>query len=104
MRIQRAKKVSLFSRPQWATRSELDRYFNASASSTKPKTILMVFIQAPERGRDCSQKGKSANRAKGRPSAKPKPARTTVSWIAPPFGPRELTTKLPRMGPVQENE
>src|SRR5258708_39439239 len=104
MRIQSAKNVSRLSSPQCATRSELERYLSANASSTKPKTILIVFIQLPERGSDCSQEGKSANNANGNPSAKPKPARTTVSWIAPPLGPNELTTKLPRMGPVHEKE
>src|SRR6185437_4860325 len=102
--IQRPKKVSRFSSPQWLTRSALDRYFRASASSTKPKTILTVFIQLPERGRDRSQLGNNANKAKGKPSASPKPAMATLSCTAPPFWFKAPTNRVPRMGPVHENE
>src|SRR5580692_5873868 len=104
MRIQIAKKVSLFSRPQWLTRSAFDRYFNARASSTKPNTIFTVFIHPPLLGRDWSQLGKRAKRAKGRPSARPKPDMATVSCTAPPFWPRAPTSRVPRMGPVHEKE
>src|ERR1700744_5830956 len=104
IRIQMAKNVSRLSIPQCVTRSALERYLIQRASSMNPKTIFTVFIQPPERGRDCSQLGKRAKRAKGRPSANPNPAMATVSWTAPPFCPRAPTSSVPRMGPVQEKE
>src|ERR1700743_739276 len=102
--IQRPKKVSLFNIPQCVTRSAFERYLRARATSTNPKQRFRVFIQPPERGRDCNQPGKRAKRAKGRPSANPKPAIATVNCIAPPFCPRAPTSRVPRMGPVQEKE
>src|SRR5258708_36866636 len=104
IRNEKAKKVSLFSKPKWVTRSALEKYLINKPSSRKPKTIFTLFIQLPDLGRVCSQLGKSANKAKGSPKARPNPASTTVNWTGPPLGPRALTTKVPRMGPVQEKE
>ena len=67
-----------------------------------PKTIFTSVIHPPERGKDCNQFGKSANSPKGKPNASPKPAAPTVSGQAPCSA--TPTNKVPRMGPVQENE
>src|SRR5580698_5049520 len=97
-------KTSRFSNPQWLTRSALDRYFSARATSTNPKTIFTVFIQLPDRGKVCSQPGKRAKSANGRPSATPNPAMATVSCTAPPSLSSAPTNKVPSIGPVQEKE
>ena len=94
--------TSLFSSPHCFTRSALDKNFTARASSTKPNTTFTSVIHPPDFGNDCSQLGNMANNAKGRPSAKPKPAAPAVSGHAP--WSTTPTSNVPRIGPVQEKE
>src|SRR5579872_495491 len=104
IRIQMAKKTSLLSNPEWVTRSALERNLIIRASSTKAKVFLTLSIQPPDLGSEWSQPGKSANSAKGNPSARPNPAIATVNWMPPPFWSSAPTRRLPRIGPVQEKE
>src|SRR5687768_14800984 len=101
-KIQMAMKNSLFKIPHCCTLSALARNFTASASSIKPRTTFTSVRQPPDLGMDCSQFGNIAKRAKGNPSARPKPAAPTVNghapWSATPVN------KVPRIGPVQEKE
>ena len=96
------KKTSLLISDQCATKSALDKNFNASASSINPSTTFTVFSQLPLLGNEFNHCGKSANNAKGKPRATPKPASPAVSGQAPSVA--VPTNKVPRMGPVHEKE
>ena len=84
-------------------RSATERNFNAKASSIKPNTTLMVFIQEPDLGACFSQEGNRAKSVNGRANAKAKPN-------IPMAGPTQLpdvaacTSKKPTMGAVQEKD
>ena len=95
---------SIFKIPQCATRSAFDKNFKANASSTKPNVTFSVFSQPPELGSFSRNFGNIANKAKGSPSAKPKPPIPTVNCQAPESAVREPANKDPKIGPVQENE
>src|SRR5215212_8424154 len=98
-------KISLFKKCHCSTRSALDKNFTASPNSKNPKTTFTEFSQPPDFGKDCNQPGKSANKAKGKPSPTPKPAIPKLNCVAPPPPPLETpASKEPRMGPVQEND
>src|SRR5210317_1651619 len=99
-----AIKVSLFNSPQCATKSALERNFNAKANSKNPNTTFTVVIQLPDLGSAFSVFGNKANRPKGKPKAIPKPSIPMDNCIAPPSAVREPASKEPKMGPVQENE
>ncbi len=102
IRIQHPINTSLFNKPHCLTRSALDKNFTASASSIKPSTTFTSVIQPPDLGKDCSQLGNMANRAKGRPRARPNPAAPAVKGQAPSTA--TFVNKVPRIGPVQEND
>ena len=94
--------TSLFKNPHCFTRSALERNLIASASSRNPRTTLTVLSQPPDFGKDCNQPGNIANKAKGKPNAKPKPAAPTVSGHGPASA--TLANNVPSKGPVQEKE
>src|SRR5687767_13586371 len=94
--------TSLFNKPHCFTRSALEKNFTASANSKNPRTTFTSVIQPPDRGNDCNQWGNIANKANGNPRAKPNPAAPTVNGQAPCSA--TPTSKVPRIGPVQENE
>ena len=96
--------ISLFKSPQCPTKSAFDRNFKANANSRKPKITLILFIHPPDLGIDWSALGKTANKANGKANAAPKPPIPTVSCIAPESEDKELASKDPKIGPVQENE
>ena len=96
--------TSLLRRPQWETKSALDKNLRASASSKNPKTTLTVVIQPPDLGIEFKAFGNKANKANGKAKAKPKPNIPKVSWIAPPSEVKLPASKDPRIGPVQEKE
>src|SRR6478735_480553 len=104
MMIQIAKKTSRFRMPQCSTRSAFERNLTANANSRKPKTILTVVSQPPERGNELSKLGNKANIVNGNANANPNPAIPMVNCTAPPFVDNEPASKDPRIGPVQEND
>ena len=79
MRIQIPIKSSLLKIPQCPTKSEFDKNLKAKANSKNPKITLVVFNQPPDFGNEFSQLGKSANKAKGKAKATPKPLIPAVS-------------------------
>src|SRR5690606_20784179 len=87
------------------TKSAFERNFKASPSSIKPKTTFTVFIQPPDFGKLCSACGKSAKSPKTIAQLNPNPAKANVSNIGMFAEPvTALPSKLPKIGPVQENE
>ena len=97
-------KTSRFSKPQWETRSALDKNFRANASSKNPNTTLTVVIHPPDFGKAFNAFGNKAKSAKGKASAKPKPVIPTVSCIAPPSVVKLPASRDPKIGPVHEKE
>ena len=103
--IQIPMKSSLLMKNVLETKSALDKNFKARASSTKPKTTFTVFIQPPDFGRLCSACGNKASKPKTIAQANPNPAKAKVSSIGTFAEPViALPNKLPKIGPVQENE
>ena len=98
------RNTSLFKIPQCITRSAFEINFIANASSRKPKTIFTVFIHPPDLGKEFNQLGNIANKAKGNPKARPKPAIATVKGTALPPWFSDPTIKEPSIGPVHEKE
>ena len=77
---------------------------NANANSKNPKITLKVFIHLPDLGRESNIFGKKANKVNGKAKANPNPNIPIESWIAPPWDVIVPTSKVPKIGPVQENE
>lgn len=104
-RIHSPINISLFSRNVLETKSALERNFKANATSIKPNTTFTVFIQPPDFGNDCNACGKRASNPKTIAHASPKPPKAKVNNTGI-FLALEATppSKLPRIGPVQENE
>src|SRR5579871_5207071 len=75
---------------------------NASAISINPRITFTVLSQPPDFGRDFNQFGKNANNVNGIANANPKANIPTIGFKNSP--PAEVTSKLPAIGPVQENE
>ena len=98
------RKTSIFKIPQCSTRSALDKNFNANASSRKPKITFVVLSHPPDFGSALSMFGNVANKAKGRPKARPNPPIPAVSCRAPPSEESEPAKRDPRIGPVHEND
>ena len=82
----------------------MDKNFKARASSTNPKTTLIVFSQDHDFGKLVNTLGNIANNANGNPRATPKPPIPAVNCQAPPSLVIELARSEPNIGPVQENE
>ena len=76
IKIQMARKGSIFSRPHLFTRSAFDKNLKARANSRKPKTTLTVLSHPPDFGKALSMVGKAAKKAKGNARARPKPRHT----------------------------
>ena len=103
--IQRAMKSSLFKRKVLVTKSALERNFRAKPSSINPKTTFTVFIQPPDFGKLCKACGNNAKSPKTIAQAKPNPPNAKVSSIGTLEDPvTALPNRLPKIGPVHENE
>ena len=103
--IQIAMKSSRFNKNVLDTKSAFDKNFNAKANSTKPRTTFTVFIQPPDFGKLCNACGNNANSPKTIAQLKPNPAKAKVNSIGTFAEPvTALPNKLPKIGPVQENE
>ena len=103
--IQSAIKSSLFSKKVLETKSAFDKNFNAKANSINPRTTFTVFIQPPDFGKLCNACGNNANKPKTNAQANPKPAKANVNNVGTLVAPATTPpNKLPRIGPVQENE
>ena len=88
-----------------ADKSAFDKNFKANPNSINPNTTFTVFIQPPDFGKLCNACGNKASKPKTIAQLNPKPAKAKVSNIgifAEPV--KELPSKLPKIGPVQENE
>ena len=72
--IQRAKNTSLSNKCQPYARSATEKNLRANASSIKPNTILIVFIQLPDLGACLSKEGNNANKVNGSANARAKPS------------------------------
>ena len=81
----------------------MDKNLRASASSIKPKLTLMVFNQPPLLGNDCSIAGKNANKENGIARPTPKPI-IPIMGASPTPCILVCPSRVPTMGPVQENE
>ena len=99
-----AIKSSIFNKFQWATKSALDKNLSASANSINPRQTFIVFNQLPDFGICSSTFGNIANKAKGKPNAKPKPAIPAVNSQAPESPLSDPARSVPKIGPVHENE
>ena len=105
MIIQIAIKSSLLIMKVLETKSAFDKNFRAKANSTNPRTTFTVFIQPPDFGKLCNACGNNANKPKTIAQANPKPAKAKVSSIGTFAEPViALPNKLPKIGPVHENE
>ena len=105
MIIQSTMKSSLFKKKVLETKSAFERNFKAKPSSMKPKTTFTVFIHPPDFGKLCNACGNSAKSPKTIAQAKPKPPNANVSSIGTLDEPvTALPNKLPKIGPVHENE
>ena len=98
------KNTSILIIPQWATKSALDKNFNAKASSINPKETLIVFNHPPDYGNDSSIFGNIANNANGSPSASPNPPIPTVNSQAAESLEIDPASSDPNIGPVQEKD
>ena len=105
MIIQIAMNNSRFSKNVLETKSAFDKNFKAKANSTKPRKTFTVFIQPPDFGKLAKTCGNKANNPKTIAQLKPNPAKAKVSNIGTLELPvTALPSKLPKIGPVQENE
>lgn len=96
---------SLFNKNVLETRSAFDKNFKASASSTKPRTTFIVFIHPPDLVSFCKACGNNAKIPKIIAQAKPKPVNAKVNNTGTLTDPvTALPNKLPKIGPVHENE
>ena len=102
--IQMPIKTARFNKSQCATKSAFDKNLKAKANSKNPKTTFVVFNHPPDFGKEFNQLGNSANKAKGRAKASPKPDMPAVNCVAPPSEVKELASKEPKIRPVQEKE
>ena len=78
------------------------RNFNANASSRKARVTLNVFIQPPDLGNFFSTDGNMANSENGNAKANAKPSIPIAG--ARIDLPAASTSKVPMIGPVQEND
>ena len=105
MTIQIAMKSSRFNKNVLETKSALDKNLRAKANSIKPRTTFTVFIQPPDFGKLAKMFGNKANNPKTIAQLKPNPAKAKVNNIGTFAEPvTALPNKLPKIGPVQENE
>ena len=87
------------------TKSAFDKNFKAKPSSINPKNTFTVFIQPPDFGKLCNACGNKANNPKTIAQLNPKPAKAKVNNIGTFEDPvTALPNKLPKIGPVQEND
>src|ERR1700730_6851249 len=84
-------------------KSAVDKNFNENATSSNPKTTLMLFNHPPDFGRELSRFGISAKRANGRANATENPLMPITNPQCFPEKPASARMP-PRNGPVQENE
>src|SRR5829696_3613713 len=96
--------ISLSKKCHCFTKSAFEKNFTAKANSKNPKTIFTEVSHPPDFGNDCSQLGKSANKAKGRASPRPKPDIPNVNWVAPLSLVNTPAKSEPSIGPVHEKE
>ncbi|MNY00412.1 hypothetical protein D3C86_1329040 [compost metagenome] len=83
--------------------SAVDKNLNANAISRKPRNTFTTFSHPPELGMEFSQEGNNANNMNGSASANPNANIPTINAESPPVD--EIpTNRLPKIGPVQENE
>ena len=105
MIIHKTMNNSLFNKKVLETKSALERNFKAKPNSIKPKTTFTVFIQPPDFGRLDRACGNKASKPKTIAQAKPNPANAKVRSIGTLEDPvTALPNKLPKIGPVQEND
>ena len=78
------------------------RNLKARASSIKPNTTFTELSHPPDLGKLLSQLGNMANSVKGTAKAREKANMPAMGFSTSP--PAELTSILPTIGPVQENE
>src|SRR5690554_662460 len=97
-------KTSLLMKPQFSTKSALDKNLNANPNSKNPRTTFTVFNQPPLFGSLFNQFGNIANNANGNANASPNPDIPTVSCQAPPSLVKDPPSSAPNIGPVQEKE
>src|SRR5690606_17389948 len=90
--------------PHCSTKSAFDKNLSAKANSINPKTTFTVFNQPPDFGKEFNHFGNIANNVNGKASANPKPDIPSDNCIAPPSDVKELPNKVPKIGPVHENE
>ena len=84
------------------TKSALDKNLKAKANSKNPKETFTVFNQPPDFGIEFNQPGNIANNINGKAIANEKPNIPMIG-ANPPFE-ADSTSKVPTIGPVQENE
>ena len=105
IKIHKKMNNSLFKKNVLETKSAFDKNFKANPNSMKPKTTFTVFIQPPDFGKLCRACGNNAKSPKTIAQLKPNPAKAKVSNIGTFAEPvTALPNKLPKIGPVQENE
>src|SRR5690554_6344088 len=102
MTIQMARNTSLSRKWKSITKSAFERNLKARASSRNPRTTFTELSQPPDCGSELSQPGKAAKSANGRAIAKLKPNRPIIGAVPPLVA--ASTSKLPSIGPVQEND
>ena len=78
------------------------RNFNANANSKNAKVTLKVFIQPPDFGNFFNTDGNIANSENGNANASAKPNIPIAGAISDL--PAASTSKVPMIGPVQEND
>ena len=82
--------------------SALDKNLKAKANSKKPNDTLTEFIHPPDFGKEFNQVGNKANSINGKAMAEEKPSIPTIGAMPPLEA--DSTSKVPTIGPVQENE
>ena len=103
--IQITMKSSRFNKNVFETKSAFDKNLRAKANSTKPRKTFTVFIQPPDFGKLAKTCGNNAKSPKTIAQLKPNPAKAKVSNIGTFAEPvTALPSKLPKIGPVQEND
>ena len=87
------------------TKSAFDKNLRAKANYINPRTTFTVFIQPPDFGKLCNACGNNANNPKTSAQANPKPAKAKVNNVGTLVAPATTPpNKLPKIGPVQEND
>ena len=89
--------------PACTTKSAFDANFNANASSRNPSTTFTELSHPPDFGKEFNQPGNAANKPKGNAKAVENPNIPQKGPLIPPLT-AASTSKVPMIGPVQENE